>query len=118
MSFATAHNAYLDPDRHLWPDDEPETDDTSAIQDIRDMVAEFETPFRFYRTCYKETPCGPTIGMRFDNGPWVYSDDLPKDEDSVNHITAIGASSIVEGLEAATMFYESFTPEEFWLNLK
>ena len=24
MSFATMHNDYLDPDRHLWPDEEPE----------------------------------------------------------------------------------------------
>lgn len=26
MSFASMHNDYLDPDRHLWPDEEPDED--------------------------------------------------------------------------------------------
>lgn len=120
MSFASMHNDYLDPDRHLWQDydDSEEAPVTEGLQSIRDMVAGYDNPYRLYRAVYKGTDCGPSIGMRFDNGPWVYGDNLPDDSEEIGHITHIGASSIVEGSDVEIEFREAKSEDEFWKNLE
>ncbi len=77
-----------------------------------------DTPYGFYRAIYKNGP-GLTIGMQFKNGDTLYNDDLrPQDEASVNDVTAVLVSSIVEGSEVEIGPVTVYEPFEFWQVVK
>lgn len=77
MSFSSMHNDYLDPDRHLWPEEPPEK--PKIHWQIRKLLraAGVRGVWCFYRSIYKYTDCGPSIGFCI-NGGWYYCDDLGK----------------------------------------
>lgn len=76
MSFSSMHNDYLDPDRHLWPEEPPEKPKIHwRIRRLVRRLVGYDGVGRFYRSVYKATDCGPSIGFCID-GRWVYCDDL------------------------------------------
>ena len=74
--------------------------------------------YSFYRSIYKGTDCGPTVGFLI-NGEWKYCSELPKDFPNVE---AVHISSIVEGSDVETDSYQiyekDFTEDEFWAKLE
>lgn len=113
------HDDYYDPDRWLWGDDQPENCDFAAA------FPDHTGPYDLYRSTYKYTDCGPSVGFQVswiecnDNGEagpggtgdevksrWFYCDDLAN-LGSWQHmnergfiVTALSVSSIVEGIDA------------------
>ena len=76
--------------------------------------------FRFYRTIYKSTDCGPSIGFKFAMG-WLYCEDLPSESPDDLSACAISVSSIVEGSDAEvppTILDGDFTEQDFWKTLE
>jgi hypothetical protein len=99
----------------------------------------YESPYEFYRTTYKYTDCGPSVGLRIVSDPvagtlfgregfgeWVYCDDLHRFgtfaamSEAGMEVTGLRVSSIVEGtdaevpartLEDAKVFVDA---EAFW----
>ena len=106
----SAHDDYLDPDRAGLFDEQEDN------EHIKEAFAEHDGPGKLYRSTYKYTACGPSVGLyvvdtcetgTFRNG-WRYCDDLYtlgtwEDMDKRGLlITGISVSSIVEGVEATT----------------
>lgn len=108
--------AEYDPNAPYNQDAEPINNNT-----IKQVLEDYQGPFDFYRSVYKATECGPSIGMQIEfeqveedgfgtyaslKNKWLYCDDLRelgswKDLDSQGiPITAISVSSIVEGSDA------------------
>lgn len=105
-------------------DDEPDAEElgiTPSIQAILDTLHGDDGEggydlWLFYRSIYKYTPCGPSIGFRI-NGEWKYCDDLPRHTKENDVVDAVHVSSIVEGVDFGVEGYSldgEFTPEEFW----
>lgn len=116
MSFTSMHNEYLDPDRWLWQDEEPENDEEFTtewdIKSLRGMVAEYDNPLSFYKSVYESS--NVTITMYFTDGTMKCNDELPNTLESIQEIRAISVSSIVEGSDVEI---EPITPsnaKEFW----
>lgn len=65
MSFASMHNDYLDPDRHLWQDEEPDDNgndiDPDEDLDFDGSRLEFANPGSALRCGDRIHPC-PTCG--------------------------------------------------------
>ncbi len=119
MSFASMHNDYLDPDRAGLNDEHPDNETVKSAFADHDSLADL------YRSVYKYTDCGPSMGAlvsfveivesdigdyphEVERTKWVYCDDLRKlgtfkdmDEQGVL-ILALCVSSIVEGIDATT----------------
>lgn len=109
----SAYDDYLDPDRAGLFD---ECEDNSIVEQA---FADYEGPYDLYRSVYKYTACGPSLGftVRFESEPEdiedlgrevtksYYCDDLRKLgtwADMREHgmlVLSIGASSIVEGVD-------------------
>lgn len=116
----TAHDNYLDPDRAGLND---EHEDNSIVEQA---FQEYDGPGEVYRTTYKYTDCGPSIGFLLEYikpveaaddydfpgeitvREWVYCDRLytwGTWEDLATRgvlIRGISVSSIVEGVDAVT----------------
>ena len=81
---------------------------------LNELVSEYGSPYGFYRSVYKGTDCGPTIGMLFEQmDGWVYCSDLPGQMDDLT-IRAISVSSIVEGSDVEIEPIIVTDPEKFW----
>lgn len=108
MSLSSIHNDYLDPDKHLWPEEEPEWwGDMEA--NCAEFMAEFSsstgTWFDFYRPVYKYTDCGPSVGVLVHGSESpVYCDEL-RGVKSDAPVLQVHVSSIVEGSDAVTETY-------------
>lgn len=109
----SAHDDYLDPDRYGLFEEDP---DNSIVEQA---FADYAGPYDLYRTTYKYTACGPSMGftIQYESEPQdiedlghtvtktLYCDDLRSLgtwEDMREHgilILAIGVSSIVEGVD-------------------
>ena len=126
----SAHDDYLDPDRFGLFDD---AEDNSIVEQA---FADFDGPYDVYRSTYKGTSCGPSVGFRFrylvprepdgfnefpfdeERVETVYCDDLDKwgtwkdlAEQGVL-VVAVGVSSIVEGVDYEVPWREIGTTEE------
>lgn len=102
MSFAQMHNDYLDPDRHAAPElTEGQARAGRYAQQIRRHF-EAKTWGNVYRTLYKGTSCGVTVGVVLEGADHpLYCDDLYKigfDQP----VVAVHISSIVEGVDYGT----------------
>ena len=119
MSFASMHNDYLDPDRAGLNDEHPDNDT------VKVAFADCESLADLYRSVYKYTACGPSMGAlvsfyetvesdigdypsEVERTKWFYCDDLRQlgtfknmDDHGVL-ILALSVSSIVEGIDACT----------------
>ena len=81
---------------------------------LNNLVAEYGSPYSFYRSVYNGTACGPTIGMRFKGSDeTIYNRDLPREE-SVPEIEFISVSSIVEGSDVEIDARIVDRAESFW----
>ena len=103
MSFASNHNDYLDPDRWDSQEEPPEWWDVME-ENCRLFLSEFssKTWFDFYRVIYKDTSCGPSIGVLCAGSDKpVYCDNL-RDYDADQPVVQVYVSSIVEGSESGT----------------
>jgi len=116
----SAHDNYLDPDRYGLFDEVP---DNSLVEEA---FADFEGPYDLYRSVYKYTACGPSVGftVQYESEPQdiedlghevtksYYCDDLRKLgtwADMREHgmlVLAIGVSSIVEGVDFEVPYKE------------
>ena len=99
----SAHDDYLDPDKHLWNDEPPEWWDTME-QNCKEILSEFDCKNwgELYRIVYKYTDCGPSLGIicSYQDKP-VYCDELYR-FDKTQPVLQIYVSSIVEGLDICT----------------
>jgi len=84
-----------------------------ALSDcVKAIMAEFDatTLYDLQRSAYKYTDCGPSVGFKLFDGPYIRSgDDRARDLSWVSHVQDICIGSIVEGSDAEV------TP--VWLNL-
>lgn len=102
-------------------DDEPDPPDdpmgiAPSIQAIMDTLHGGDDLWLFYRSIYKYTPCGPSVGFRI-NGEWKYCDDLPRHVTENEIVDAVHVSSIVEGVDCGVEGANLFVPfpaEHFW----
>jgi hypothetical protein len=113
------HNDYLDPDRAGLNDEHPDN------ETVKQAFSDYESLADLYRSVYKYTDCGPSMGAlvsfvetveseigdhphEVERTKWFYCDDLRKlgtfkDMDSQGVlIRALCVSSIVEGIDACT----------------
>ena len=69
------------------------------------LLDDYDGPYHMYRSLYKYTACGPSVGFQID-GRWVYCSDLAKFGDweqfKGHTIQAMSLGSIVEGVEQCT----------------
>lgn len=92
------HDDYLDPDRYFG-NNEPKDNEL-----VKEAFSEYEGLGDLYRTTYKYTACGPSVGACIEPGGWMYCDSLYKlgtweDMDKKGQvILALSVGSIVEGV--------------------
>ncbi len=98
------------------PDPPEDEGITPSIQAILDHLHGGDDLYLFYKSIYKYTPCGPSVGFRI-NGEWKYCSDLPREVGENDVVDGVHVSSIVEGVdygvEGANLF-EPFPAEHFW----
>ena len=93
--------SHLDPDLHLWEAETPEWWDTMEAN-CKKLLSDLSCKNwgELYRSIYKNTPCGPSIGILCSG-----ADDFAYNSDLYNFwadspVIKISVSSIVEGSEA------------------
>lgn len=113
--FTCAHNDYLDPDKYGGGDGgEPPDWYEDMLDNCQEFMDEFSTKSwgEFYRIIYKNSACGPSIGVMLFDGieqegirrP-VYCEQLYKVPASAP-VDRVYVSSIIEGSEATTSTIE------------
>lgn len=72
------------------------------------LLDDYDGPYDMYRSLYKYTACGPSVGFQID-GRWVYCSDLATYGNwwqmKGHTIQAMSIGSIVEGVEQCTNTY-------------
>jgi hypothetical protein len=75
--------------------------------DLTEFIAvRYESPYEMYRSYYKYTACGPSLGIKVAGSEWVYCDrlrslgTLDQMRAAGQQIEAVSVSSIIEGTDA------------------
>ena len=128
------YDAWLTTDPSLDRDDPPIND--CVIDLVVELLGDDGTPWKFYRSIYKSTPCGPSIGFLLQNPDpepmeapddpptnwtplaWIYCDDLPNTPIAeLDAVAGVCVGSIVDGSDAevpTVEFVGEFNAEDFW----
>ena len=128
------YDAWLTTDPSLDAEEPPVND--CVIDLVVGLLGDDGTPWNFYRSVYKSTACGPTIGFLLSNpeaepmqGPddppsnwtplvWIYNSDLPDTPIAeLDVVAGVSVSSIVEGSDVEVegqKFTGEFEDNDFW----
>jgi hypothetical protein len=78
-------------------------------EELKEVFADYNSPWHLYRSTYKYTDCGPAVGMEID-GKTLWCSDLPGEWKGI--ITMIAVGSIVEGVDEGCQTIEIWLTED------